>query len=116
VRAFAELLTSRGAAVWLDEWRVHAGEPIQEAMEQGLRSCDTIALIVNRDNVHLPNLFFELGAAVAMGPDVIGMAKIKLDTRLMYFHSCKTLLVSKSSHFADPGRAAGRAISCTSPS
>ena len=53
--------------MWLDEWRVHAGEPIQEAMEQGLRSRDTIAFLVNRDNVHLPNVFFEPGAAVAMG-------------------------------------------------
>jgi hypothetical protein len=60
-------LTSRGATVWRDEWRVHAGEPIQEAMEQGLRSSGSIAFIVNRGNVQLPNPFFELGAAVAMG-------------------------------------------------
>ena len=100
VRAFEESLTSRGAAGWLDEWRVHAGEPIQEAMEQGLRSRDTIALIVNRDNVCLPNLFFEHGVAVPMGKRAVSIVAKELESsRLPY---------PPSRAKASPPRIAGR--------
>jgi uncharacterized damage-inducible protein DinB len=68
VRDFAAALRSRGSQVWLDEWRLRPGEPIQEEMEKGLRESDIVTFVVTPQNVHRGNFLFELGAAIGMGP------------------------------------------------
>ena len=67
VRAFAEALTAQGVEVWLDELQLQAGDPLEQAMERGFRNSDVIAFVITADNVHGPNLLFELGAAVGLG-------------------------------------------------
>jgi hypothetical protein len=79
VRAFAESLKAQGVMVWLDEWQVPAGEPIQEALEQGLRTSDTIAFILTPENIHHPSLFFELGAAMGMGKRAVPIVPTDLE-------------------------------------
>ena len=67
VRAFAEALTAQGVEVWLDELQLQAGDRWEQAMEQGFRASDVIAFVITADNVHGPNLLFELGAAMGLG-------------------------------------------------
>ncbi|HQU44330.1 MAG TPA: toll/interleukin-1 receptor domain-containing protein [Pirellulales bacterium] len=67
VRDFAAALRSQGSEVWLDEWQLSPGEPIQERLEKGLRESDIVAFIVTPENVHRGNFLFELGAAIGMG-------------------------------------------------
>lgn len=67
VREFAAALRSRGSDVWLDEWRLRPGEPIQNEMEKGLRESDIVAFVITPQNVHRGNFLFELGAAIGMG-------------------------------------------------
>lgn len=67
VRDFAAALRSQGSEVWLDEWRLRPGEPIQEEMEKGLRESDIVAFVITPQNIHGGNFMFELGAAIGMG-------------------------------------------------
>jgi len=80
VRAFAESLKAQGVTVWLDEWQVHVGEPIQNVLERALRTSDIIAFILTRENIHRPDLFFELGAAVGMGKRAVPIVPRDLET------------------------------------
>ena len=80
VWAFADSLKAQGAVVWLDEWQVPPGEPIREALEQGLRRSDTIAFILTPESLHRPSLFFELGAAIGMGKRAVPIVPTDLET------------------------------------
>jgi len=71
VRSFAEALKCQGAAVWLDEWELRAGDDLRDALERALRGSDILACVVTRENAQRPSLWFELGAAVAMGKRVV---------------------------------------------
>ncbi|HEV3256655.1 MAG TPA: toll/interleukin-1 receptor domain-containing protein [Gemmataceae bacterium] len=79
VWAFAESLKAQGVTVWLDEWQLHAGEPMRDALEKALRTSDTVAFILTRENIHRPDLFFELGAAVAMGKRAVPIVPKELE-------------------------------------
>jgi hypothetical protein len=67
VRDFAAALRSQGSEVWLDEWQLRPGEPIQKGLEKGLRESDVVAFIVTPESVHRGSFLFELGAAIGMG-------------------------------------------------
>lgn len=67
LRRFVASLQDQGATVWFDEWNIPAGDPLREPVEAGLRNSDVIASIITPDHVARPNLFFEIGAALAMG-------------------------------------------------
>lgn len=85
VRAFAESLRARGVAVWLDEWQVRPGEPVEEALEEGLRTSDTIAFVLTPESIHRPDLFFDLGVAIAMRKRAVPIVPADLETsRLPY--------------------------------
>lgn len=71
VRRFAEALRQQNVNVWLDEWQVSAGEPLREAIEEGLRSSDAIVSVLTRANAQRPNVLFELGVALGMGKPLI---------------------------------------------
>jgi hypothetical protein len=60
VRQFAEALKDLDVAVWFDEWQIKAGDPLREALEQGLRNGDAIVAVLSAVNVVRPNVFFEL--------------------------------------------------------
>ena len=57
----------RGATVWFDEIEVHAGEPLREAIEKGLRNSDIVVFARYAGQRHTAIVFFEIGAAVSMG-------------------------------------------------
>lgn len=79
VREFAQSLQRRGANVWLDELQVQAGEPLREALEEGLRNSDMIVAVLSEESVNQPWVFFELGAAVALGKRMVAVVPKDLD-------------------------------------
>ena len=71
VRAFAEALEERGLPLWIDEDEIKAGEVIVDAIERALRESDAVIFVLNKKSLRTPNLYFELGAAVAGGKKII---------------------------------------------
>jgi hypothetical protein len=80
VRAFADSLQAQGVQVWLDELQIPAGKRVEEALEEGLRDSDVVAFVITPDNVRGPTLFFELGAAVAMGKRAVPIVSQDVET------------------------------------
>ena len=72
-RSFAEELKKRGLEVWLDQFRVRAGESLADALESGLRSSDVFVTLIDPDYPRRPAVLFELGAAIGMGKKVVGI-------------------------------------------
>jgi len=72
-RSFAQALSKRGFAVWLDQFRVRAGEPLRDALESGLRNSDVFVTLIDAEHPSRPNLFFELGAAIGMGKKIVAI-------------------------------------------
>ena len=70
-RQFSEALKAHGVDVWLDTLKIRAGTRIEEKLERALKECDVLVSIVTPESANSPNLFFELGAAFAMGKVVI---------------------------------------------
>ena len=84
-RLFAQALKERGVQVWFDEFDVQPGELWREAIEAGLRSSDVLVALVDGDPSSKPNLFFELGAAIAMGKKVVPILPKELDPNVIPF-------------------------------
>jgi predicted nucleotide-binding protein len=82
VREFANSLQQRGLSVWSDE-PVPLGQSWTEAIEKGLRESNFIVLLVTADSLRSPNLFFELGAAMGMGKQLIPVVSKDLDPMLL---------------------------------
>jgi predicted nucleotide-binding protein len=78
VREFANSLQQRGLTVWFDK-PVPLGQSWTEGIEKGLRESNFIVLLVTADSLRLPNLFFELGAAMGMGKQLIPVISKDLD-------------------------------------
>lgn len=78
-RSFARALKERGLTVWLDEFEIQPGEAMREQLEFGLRGSDVIVALVDPDALSRPNLFFELGAAIAMGKRVVPVVPKDMD-------------------------------------
>jgi hypothetical protein len=70
-RSFAQALKQRGVTVWFDEFDVHPGESLREALESGLRGSDVFVALLDPEYPAKPNLFFELGAAIGMGKRIV---------------------------------------------
>ncbi|HTV54615.1 MAG TPA: toll/interleukin-1 receptor domain-containing protein [Terriglobia bacterium] len=79
VRSFAEALKQRGVRVWLDQFRIAAGESVRDALEDGLRGSDVFVALIDPASPPKPNLFFELGAAIGMGKRVIPILPREMD-------------------------------------
>lgn len=70
-RQFADALKAQGVEVWMDVLNIRAGERIQEKLERALKEADFLVSLLTPESAKSPNLFFELGAAVAMGKVVV---------------------------------------------
>ena len=88
-RPFAQALQQRGVAVWFDEFDVHPGESLRDALESGLRGSDVVVALLDPEYPAKPNLFFELGAAIGMGkrfvpivPKGLDPSNLPIDVRL----------------------------------
>lgn len=82
-RSFAQALKDRGLTVWFDEFDIPPGESIRNALETGLRSSDVLVALLDRESSARPNLFFELGAAIALGKKVVAIVPRDLDPSIL---------------------------------
>ena len=78
-RSFAQALKQRGVAVWFDEFDVHPGDSLREALECGLRDSDVFVALFDPEYTAKPTLYFELGAAIGMGKKVVPIVPKGLD-------------------------------------
>ncbi len=85
VRKFAEALRDQSVDVWLDAWRVHAGDSLRDALEAGLRTSDAIVAILSASNARRPALLFELGVALGTGKRLIPILPADLDSAVIPF-------------------------------
>src|SRR5439155_27345299 len=70
-RSFAQALKQRGVAVWFDEFDVHPGASLRDALECGLRGSDVLVALIDPEHPAKRALFFALGAAIGMGQTVV---------------------------------------------
>lgn len=70
-RQFALALKADDVDVWIDTEQIAPGERIQAKLERALKECDVLVSIITPESAKSPNLFFELGVAVAGGKVVI---------------------------------------------
>ncbi len=78
-RSFAQALKDRGVPVWFDEFDVHPGESIRDALDSGLRGSDVLVALLDPESPAKPNLFFKLGAAIGMGKRVVSIVPRGMD-------------------------------------
>jgi len=82
-RSFAQALKEKGVNVWFDEFDVHPGESVRDALEAGLRGSDVLVALLDAESPSRPNLFFELGAAIGMGKRVVAIVPKNLDPSVL---------------------------------
>lgn len=70
-REFAVTIVRGGVEVMPSEFGIKPGQPLVEALEKELRESDAVVLLINAENVNHPDLFFEIGAALAMNKAII---------------------------------------------
>ncbi len=51
VRSLASALIARGLSVWLDENELRPGLPWQELLEEGIRSSESVAVLIGKDGI-----------------------------------------------------------------
>lgn len=73
VSRFADRLSESGIQAWMDEKEIALGEQLVERIEEALRTSDSLVFVITPENVHSPNAYFELGAALGMGKRVIAI-------------------------------------------
>lgn len=66
-RSFAQALKQRGVAVWFDEFDIHPGESLREALECGLRGSDVFVALFDPEYTAKPTLYFESEQPSAWG-------------------------------------------------
>src|ERR1022692_1488506 len=75
-RSFAQALKQRGVTVWFDEFDVHPGESLRDALESGLRGSDVFVALLDAEYPAKPALFFELGASFERGEKLRALVSI----------------------------------------
>ena len=93
-KAFADALAKQGLSLWFDQWDIKPGEKISEAIDQALRDSESVVFLLHPESVDSPNLFFELGAAVAMRKKIIPIILQTLNGQKYPFLSCKCVILS----------------------
>ena len=78
-RKFARALKDRNASVWFAEDEIAPGDQFTEAMNEGLRSSKTVAIVLSGKSSEMPQLLFEMGAAIGMGKRVVPIVPTGLD-------------------------------------
>lgn len=71
VQEFADSLKQLGQDVWTDSDAFNSNDSIQQSLERRLRESNLLVLLVGPNETTRPNLFFEMGAALAMGKPVV---------------------------------------------
>ena len=78
-KAFADQLAKRDLSLWFDQWSIKPGEDWREAIGHAIRESEVILLLINPDSVESPNLFLELGAAMALNKRIIPIVSEEVD-------------------------------------
>lgn len=77
-KRLAEELQKKDLLTWIDEWNIKPGESIADAINKGLRESQFLVFVLSSEDV-APSVFFELGAAVAMGKKIIPIISKDVD-------------------------------------
>ena len=97
VREFAKTMLERGVKVRFDEVNVKAGQRWGNALEKGLRESDVVVLLVGSDNAGLPEMFFQIGAALGMHKRVIPLVLEDFQTSRLPFRSRSVRFLERNS-------------------
>jgi hypothetical protein len=73
VKQFVHELERENLSVWMDKSDIVPGAPIVQELNKALRASDIIVSILNEEAINSPNVFFELGAALAMGKQMVAV-------------------------------------------
>jgi len=65
VSEFSSSLRDAGVQVWFDIEQIAPGDRWQEIIQDALRQSKTLVVILSSNSIDSPNMYFELGAAVA---------------------------------------------------
>lgn len=84
-RSFAQALKDRGVSVWFDQFEIHAGDSLRDALETALRDSDVLVTVIGPQYPAKPALFFELGAAIGMRKKVVPIVPENLDPDTLPF-------------------------------
>lgn len=77
----ANLLQSRGVAVWLDQWEIAVGDSIVEKINSGLETSSHLAVLLSRNSVSKPWVAKEMSSALMryLADKSIWVLPIRLD-------------------------------------
>jgi len=78
---FADALIAAGIRPWLAESQLQLGEKWKDRLEQALRDASTLVCILSPKSVDSPQIFFELGAAMAGRKRIIPVIAEELDPK-----------------------------------
>jgi TIR domain-containing protein len=79
VRPFARALEDEGAAVWIDQEHLRAGDFPSAALERALRGSDLVICVYTPELATRSNVFFEWGAALGLGKRVVPVVPSDFD-------------------------------------
>jgi nucleoside 2-deoxyribosyltransferase len=82
-RSFAQALRQHGLTVYIDDFEGKSGETRQEALETNLRNSDVLVALWDSKRESTPNVYFELGAAIAMGKRVVAVVPKDVDPTVL---------------------------------
>ena len=71
VKELAKKLSDEGILVWRGETNIAMESSVKAQVEKALKDSDAMVLLIDQDNANSPWLFFEFGAAVAMGKKLL---------------------------------------------
>ena len=72
-REFANELSNQGIHVWIDERDIKWGEPLEDKLEEALRSSESMVFIIDLESLTSSNSNFELGVALGAGKRLIAV-------------------------------------------
>nr|VFK22010.1 MAG: TIR domain-containing protein [Candidatus Kentron sp. LFY] len=78
VSEFASVLKTGGVKAWFDA-DIAPGEYWQDKIQDALRESGTLVMVLSRNNLESPWMFFELGAAVAGKKRIIPVLPYDMD-------------------------------------
>lgn len=84
---FVESLKNLGVDSWLDPYnsQVQIGDSLNDAIEKSFRESDLLVLLLDKNNFDSHYLFFEIGAALAIGKKIIVIVPEDMDRAQLPF-------------------------------
>lgn len=92
-----ENLREQGVEVWFDDIELERGDKFVDSAEKALRESDVLVIILDEAFGFQPNLFFELGAALAGGKKIVSIVPEGIDPAEVPAPLRKRTLVRKDS-------------------